>query len=255
MPPRTLSSGRLHRVPPRHADGAPNLFIRAGAQAYVQCVGLPPIREGHDVRVDESTARAVADAYDALPLDDRGDPAVAHAYGAFRMEIVAQWEFMTTHLGICIEAWKGPGQPYRNSQEMMDDLRDNHHLFIFTGGEPHPYLSVGHPETGYTINDLFRGLHDCFGHAAEGYSFGPHGEEAAWVAHSQMFTPLAQQAMTTETRGQSAWVNFGRHNYDEFGRHRHIPLAERPYATQKVALLPDACCDWTRILDAASGMS
>lgn len=88
---------------------------------------------------------------------------------------------------------------------------------------------------------------------AEGYGFGPRGEENAWLTHSQMFSPVAQKAMTTETRGQSAWVNFGGHNYDADGRHRHTPLANRPYATQKAALLPDACCDWQRVLDEARG--
>jgi hypothetical protein len=44
--------------------------------------------------------------------------------------------------------------------------------------------------------------------------------------------------MTTETRGQNSWVNFGRHNYDAEGNDLHIPATEKPYATQKVDLLP-----------------
>lgn len=200
---------------------APNLYIRAGAQTYVKGVGLSSIREGHYIPVLEDRARYIANCYDALPIVDAKNPAVARSYNALIVEIIAQWEFVSEKLGIRIEVWKGDGQPYQNSQEMMDDLRDNHHLYIFTGGEPHPYLKEIHSETGYTANDLLGGIHDCFGHAAEGYGFGPRGEENAWLTHSQMFSPVAQKAMTTETRGQSAWVNFGGHNYDADGRHRH----------------------------------
>ena len=45
--------------------------------------------------------------------------------------------------------------------------------------------------------------------------------------------------MTTETRGQNSWVNFGSQNYDEQGKPKNIPPAQRPFAVQKVALLPE----------------
>lgn len=230
---------------------APNAAIRAATQAYNRLQGLPPLAEDHYVRVDETVACAIADAYDRLPDVDRDDPAVAIAYDAFRSEIAAQWHFASNDLGFRFEAWVRPGQPYADSQQMTDDLRRNRRLFFFTGGEPHPYLGVVDPATGLTPNDQFRAVHDFFGHAAEGYGFGPRGEENAWLKHSQMFTAAAQRAMTTETRGQNAWVNFGRHNYDALGRPLRIPPAGRPYAKQKVALLPLADCDWHRVLSAS----
>jgi hypothetical protein len=58
-----------------------------------------------------------------------------------------------------------------------------------------------------------------------------------------MFSKYAQKALTTETRGQNCWVNIGRHNYDSSGKHKNIPLASRPYAIQKTALLPDEFAD------------
>src|SRR6476659_2128677 len=100
-------------------------------------------------------------------------------------------------------------------------------------------MSAIDPETGYSINDKFRAVHDYFGHCAAGYGFGPRGEENAWNAHSQMFSPDARRAMTTETRGQNSYVNFGRHNYGDDGRYLNIRPAERPYACQKAALFPD----------------
>ena len=126
---------------------------------------------------------------------------------------------------------------------MRDEVRNAKALFYFTGGEPHPFLSEVHPETGVIGNEMLRAVHDIFGHAAEGYGFGARGEENAWIHHSMMFSPLAQKALTTETRGQNSWVNFG--------PHKDLPVTERPYADQKVALLPDWCCDWKEALNGA----
>jgi len=55
---------------------------------------------------------------------------------------------------------------------------------------------------------MFRAVHDYFGHAVHRNQFGPIGEETAWAAHSQMFSPLARIAMSSETRGQNSLVNY-----------------------------------------------
>ena len=59
-------------------------------------------------------------------------------------------------------------------------------------------------------NDLFRAVHDFYGHAVMGNGFGPVGEENAWLIHSQMYSDKARGVMTTETRMQNSWVNFNR---------------------------------------------
>ena len=43
------------------------------------------------------------------------------------------------------------------------------------------------------INDLFRGVHDFFGHSERGNSFGAKGEENAWDVHARMFTDKARR--------------------------------------------------------------
>ncbi len=78
----------------------------------------------------------------------------------------------------------------------------------------------------------------------------PRGEENAWLAHSQMFSPLAQKALTTETRGQNAWFNFGSHNYSPDGKRRALSPAQQPFAVQKIALLPDEFTNWQSVLSA-----
>jgi hypothetical protein len=97
---------------------------------------------------------------------------------------------------------------YRNSKQMLQDVYGNKHLYVFQGGDEHPYLKDVDPITGLNENEKFRAVHDFFGHAIHGNEFGPKGEEIAWAAHSQMYSPLARLAMSTETRGQNSTVNY-----------------------------------------------
>jgi hypothetical protein len=74
----------------------------------------------------------------------------------------------------------------------------------------HPYLADIDPATGATANEQFRAVHDYFGHLGPKTpnQFGPKGEENPWLAHRQMFSPLAEPALTAETRGQNSFVNY-----------------------------------------------
>ena len=85
-------------------------------------------------------------------------------------------------------------------------------------------------------NDVFRIVHDFFGHGLEGSGFGARGEENAWQSHMRLFTPAAIPAMTSETRGQNSWVNFG-----PYGEQNRANQRETVYADQKVGLMPE----WT----------
>jgi hypothetical protein len=97
--------------------------------------------------------------------------------------------------------------PYGSAQEMFADVRRGRLAIYKTQpDQSHPLLSPWD-------NNRFRAVHDYFGHFASGRDFSRHGEEAAWVRHSQMFTGPARRAMTTETRGQNSafiWINGGR---------------------------------------------
>ena len=90
---------------------------------------------------------------------------------------------------------------YKSSKEMLQDALQNKQLTVFQGGEPHPAL-------GKEANEQFRAVHDYFGHGTTGASFGPKGEELAYGAHSQMYSPLARLAAATETRGQNSLVSY-----------------------------------------------
>lgn len=164
--------------------------------------------------------RVVGASYDQLPDFDPG--AVPH-FKAMKEETGRQFEFLTSarkHGGMGINVDVTKENPYDDAPSMMRDLHENRHISVLstasTGG--HPYFSNDE-------NDKFRAVHDTFGHAALGRGFDRHGEEAAFQAHSQMYSAYARRAMATETRGQnSAFISAG-------GGDNFVP--------QKVALLPE----------------
>jgi len=215
------------------------------ADEYNKTVGLPPITRNRPVpEIDQQRAMEIADTYERAQHNPN-DPEVQRAYAQFKKEIEQQWNWAIEH-GFKFEPWTKPGQPYANSAEMMQDVINNHHLYFFTGGElPAGYpLSEIDPRTGVSYNNMFRAVHDLFGHAMHGFQFGPRGEEGAFQSHREMFSPLAQAAMFTETKAQNSWVNFGRHLRDENGRviekgqPGYVPLSQRPYAENKATILP-----------------
>jgi hypothetical protein len=97
---------------------------------------------------------------------------------------------------------------YANSPQMLEDALINRHLYVFGGGEPHQLLNKIDPYTGLNENQVFRAVHDYYGHGPSGASFGPRGEELAYGTHGQLYSPLAKMAAATETRGQNSFVNY-----------------------------------------------
>jgi hypothetical protein len=90
------------------------------------------------------------------------------------------------------------------------------------------------PKKRVLANDLFRAVHDAFGHGLEGAGFRARGEENAWQAHVRLFTGDAVKAITSETRGQNSWLNYG--PYGE--RNRNASLENTIFADQKTGLMP-----------------
>jgi hypothetical protein len=219
-------------------------FVQSGAKVYAHEMGLPE-PSGSYLKVDEQRALKIADAFDQM-AHDPSNPEVRSAYNALANDIDKQWDFATERMGIKFEPWTREGQPYTNSAQMKADVANNRHLYFFQGGDipaDHPLAAVD-PKTGLSYNDKFRAIHDLFGHSSQGFEFGPRGEENAWWQHMQMFSPEARPAMTSETRGQNSWVNYGKHLRNAEGRipkkgePGYVAATERPYAQQKAGLLP-----------------
>lgn len=211
----------------------PNEKVRENAAKYMEDAGIDGETPTDYVKVDVERAKRIADAYEALEHNP-DDPEVAAAYNAMKEETLAQWNFLKDQ-GVEFEPWTKEGQPYADSQEMMADVAKGH-LYFFTGGDlpaNHPLAEAAPGTDNLTYNDVFRAVHDYFGHAKEGLPFGPRGEENAWRVHSSMYSETARLAMTTETRGQNSWVNYG-----PFGEQNRANPANTKYAEQKAGLLP-----------------
>jgi hypothetical protein len=127
-------------------------------------------------------------------------------------------------MGVNVEVT--PHDPYGNEREgwtsivpdMRNDFQNNRRMRVLSTAS-----TGGHPLFSNDENDMFRAVHDVFGHLATGRGVDKHGEDAAFQKHSQMFSPLARRAMTTETRGQNAALHASGGQFQE----------------QKVGLLPE----------------
>jgi len=128
------------------------------------------------------------------------------------------------------------------AQFMREELRAGKPFDIYSGGNPHPMLSDVDPATGLNANEQFRAVHDYFGHLGPKTpnTFGPRGEENAWLAHKQMYSPLAEPALTAETRGQNSYVNYVNPRNLEL-RRQGLPTTE--YAENVPVLLPPEASD------------
>jgi len=208
-------------------------------------------------QIDEVRAKQIAKAYDDM-VHNPNDPEVAKAYDALINETEQQYIDLIKNKGLKVSPIKPDMEnPYKTSQDLIKDVQENKHMWYFpteqgfgsSGADVsnNPLLRA----TGQTIdgkpmpaNDLFRIVHDYYGHTEPKFSFGPRGEEGAFREHSKMFSPEAQKALTTETRGQNSWVNYG-----PYGEANRANPAQTKYADQKTGILPD----WARDISDPEG--
>jgi hypothetical protein len=132
------------------------------------------------------------------------DDLLEKSYVQLAKEVKSQFDAMP----IAMSYYRGGEGSYKSSKELFEDIDKRGHMFVYQGGDPHDFLGQTDPDTGLSYNEMFRAVHDYFGHAVHRNQFGPVGEETAWAAHSQMFSPLARIAMSSETRGQNSLVNY-----------------------------------------------
>lgn len=217
---------------------------------------VKPVDQAPDITPEQRTLQeGIAEAYDAMPINDLSNPQVRRAYDELAAETIRQ--FNALPIKVVMKGWDqsididgqtfGAGEPYSNSNAMRDDVFANNRLVTLATDDTafgpegvtydnHPLLAnTGQKDVnGYPllVNDMFRAIHDYYAHTLAPTQFGPKGEEAAWKNHMAMTSsPWARWALTTETRGQNSWVNFRPEVED-------VPIPEREFAVQKVGLLP-----------------
>ena len=222
---------------------------RAAAEAYMHRAGLVYEPPQEYAAVDPERAARIAIAFDEMEHNP-DDPLVAQAYREMIDQTLAQYQAIK-ETGLQIEFIEGD-DPYAASPRLaILDVVENNHLWVFPtdggfGGASSLDVNIsGNPLLDFTdeyingrrlrVNDVFRIVHDYFGHIKDGNGFRAMGEENAWQSHAAMYSPLARRAMTTETRGQNSWVNYG-----PFAtRNRTASAADTEYAPQKIGLLPE----------------
>ena len=235
----------------------PDPSLVAAAERYAAQKGITFIRQGEYVKISPEFSTRIASAYSDMQ-NAPNDPVVKEAYQNLIRQTIDQYMALVD-AGYTFSFFDSNTDPYEgNPYNAMRDLRKNKRMAVYgtydgygtegiTGAEldNNPmlvdtglrWLDQKGVERIVTANDLFRAVHDAFGHGLEGSGFRARGEENAWQSHVRLFTGSAIAALTSETRGQNSWLNYG--PYGE--KNRDAKLEDTIFAEQKVGLMPS----WT----------
>ena len=230
--------------------------VKQVAESYMRDKTPPTYHKPPDryYPLDKEHATNIAQAFHMMKHEP-DNPAVKASYAQMIKETRDQYRHIRReHPDLQLIPNEAGHDPYAQTPRMAaQDVIENNRLHFFpteqgygTGEQggidlsSHPMLQPsGETLNGKPLlnNDLFRIVHDYFGHLKEGYGFRAAGEDNAWRSHAAMYSDLARPAMTTETRGQNSWVNHGPHAAENKG----ASGANTIYAEQKVGLMPE----WT----------
>ncbi|MFF1701250.1 hypothetical protein [Streptomyces sp. NPDC058252] len=211
---------------------SPVASVVEGARRFAARHGLTT-RDHWDysrVVVAPEAVAKVGAAYMALPFMTNDAP---RAWKAMAEETARQFEFLTAPEsagGMGITVTVEDADPYDTSapggtRAFFDDVANGRMRVMSTA------VTGSHFMFSDDVNDMFRAVHDVFGHAGTGRGVDRHGEEAAFRRHSLMFSRLAQRALATETRGQN---------------HAMI-AAGGEFQDQKIAVLPHWARDFRTV--------
>ena len=230
------------------------------AEKYARDKGIDLKRQAEYVDVNPELAARIANAYEQMKHDPQ-DPKVAEAYGNLIKQTTDQYLALRDagYKFWFIDFDKESNQDYVSTPwNAMRDMRQNQEMGVFPtsdgfgsdadfNAEANPLLAdtgfewpsggLDGPPKKVLANDLFRAVHDAFGHGMEGAGFRARGEENAWQAHVRLFTGSAVGAITSETRGQNSWLNYG----PSGEKNRTAKIEDTVFADQKTGLMPE----WT----------
>lgn len=183
---------------------SPVAAVVDGARRYKLLNNLPT-REVWDYSrtvVAPDAVAKVGKAYMSMPFISNDAPA---AWRLMADEIRRQFDFMTapeSRGGMGITVTVEETDPYDTSvpggtRLFFDDV-ENGRMRVLSAA-----TTGGHFIFSDDENNMFRAVHDVFGHCGTGRGVDRHGEEAAYRKHATMFSRKAQLALATETRGQN----------------------------------------------------
>jgi hypothetical protein len=140
--------------------------------------------------LNKERAKKIAQLYDDL-VSTPDDSDVLAAYEALCSETMVQWEFIKK-TGLKVE-FSPSEQPYPNPRSAILDITQNNHFFVASTRSAFGQDGIDPNDTNLLlretdeiisgqvafINDVFRIVHDFFGHAKECLGFRSAGEENA----------------------------------------------------------------------------
>lgn len=253
LPPEKYRGKTLKGMPETvNVDGKKERFgtdqrIVDTAAQYMADKGFLYSPQPEYAAVDPQRAKRIADEYEKMK-NNPYDKDVKKSYDALVNETVDQYDALRK-AGYNFEFYPDPkNDPYENPRNAINDIVLNKHLYVYPTESGFGTINeslAANPllqKTGdiwngkpVTVNDMFRAVHDVFGHAKHGVGFRAGGEENAWQSHARMYSPEAVPAATSETRGQNSWLNFG-----PYGEKNRIANTENTtFADQKTGILPD----------------
>ena len=229
--------------------------IRKVAQDYHKLMGYSDPEFKPAMIFNDELGAAASDVFEKLPMFDE---AAIPYYRKFIQETNMQYQTLLD-AGIQFEIVDvDPYSPNKVGHQLMINDMENGRLKVLateagfgdgTTSKLNPMLAESRYQdvNGRVMleNDVFRAVHDTFGHGMRGNTFGPIGEYNAWLAHKEMYSSDARRVMTTETLGQNTFTNYGPHMRDANGNllgkadAGYIKPADRPFASPKVALMPE----------------
>jgi len=243
--------------------------IRKVAQDYHKIMGYSDPEFKPAMVFNDEIGAVAADIFEQLPMYD--DAAIPY-YNKFIKETNMQYQTLLDS-GMQFELTDtDPYTPNRAGHTQMINDMENGVLKVLSteAGFGNEATNAANPMLKNSIytdingkvmleNDVFRAVHDTFGHGMRGNTFGPVGEYNAWLAHKEMYSSDARRVMTTETLGQNTYTNYGQHMRDANGNllskgdPNYLKPADRPYAPQKVAVMPQDIIETAgKVVDDAS---
>jgi hypothetical protein len=152
--------------------------------------------------MDQQLVNQIAEAYIAAPNDPTNPP----AWEFFIDDTLKQFDNLT------YSGWRFTEGQYITSTELFEDCRHKR-LMIYKGGSN---LTLDHPLairdwSGWTMNEIFRAVHDVNGHYATLSPFETFdGEVTAYQQHRLRYSTKAIPVLFAETIGQLCYYYSGR---------------------------------------------
>lgn len=107
-----------------------------------------------------------------------------------------------------------PIDPYESYEEMCQDIEENNHLAVFSGGT-HPTYYGSNMAICREENIRGRAIHDYFGHYLNGVDFSFRGEFMKWHFQKRYYPEHSHRLLFSEVVGQTGAAYYLEGGFDD----------------------------------------